>query len=68
MQVDESACVSFEDTWGPYKTEQNCKIRTDQMVLEAGKEDITIFLASLLGFPPAIQVKGYCSAPEGTPT
>jgi len=29
---DNPNCIEFIDTWGPYKTEELCRIRIDQMV------------------------------------
>jgi hypothetical protein len=67
MEVDTTNCASFEDTWGPYNTETNCKIRANQMVSESKQDDIIFLFSSILGFPPSIYVQGYCSSPTDEP-
>jgi hypothetical protein len=63
--IDESRCVSFEDAWGPYQTEENCNIRANQMAKESVEGDMSIIITMMLGYPPAIYSEGYCQVPEG---
>lgn len=38
----EEQCVMFEDTWGPYFTEENCRIRVRQM-----SQELTVILSTV---------------------
>ena len=34
LGIDMDSCLRFNDSWGPYKTEENCIIRSKQMYTE----------------------------------
>jgi hypothetical protein len=64
IEIDDTNCIILEDSWGPYVTEENCNIRTAQMVDESMNTNINYYISSLLGYPPFLYAKGYCeSAP-----
>jgi hypothetical protein len=67
MEIDESRCIMFEDAWGPYKTEENCVIRANQMVKDAGEGNMNLVITSILGYPPFVYAEGHCKPPEGEP-
>lgn len=63
-QLDNSYCAQITDSWGPYKTEENCEIRKNQMMNEILNRDGYIF--QLLNYPDMIQLEGHCVfLPEG---
>jgi hypothetical protein len=64
-EVDRSDCFRLDDAWGPYKTQDNCRIRSKQMVDDIlyGELNETVFF--LMGQPPSIQAEGYCEKVEG---
>lgn len=44
-EVNWDTCIRFNDSWGPYKTEENCIIRSKQMyneITEKRLKDITM--------------------------
>jgi hypothetical protein len=67
FEIDQSRCVMFEDAWGPYKTEENCNIRSNQMVSDAVEGVMNPVLTIILGNPPYIYAEGHCKTPEGEP-
>lgn len=50
-------CVVFADDWGPYKTEENCEIRVNQMGRELFQSMGSKFIISA--------VEGACVPEEG---
>jgi len=59
-EVDTNNCLFFNDTWGPYKTQENCDIRSEQMVEEITTEQFLFYFFSNLNFPEQIAAKGFC--------
>lgn len=66
MEIDQSRCLMFEDSWGPYNTEESCMIRANQMSEEVGKGDMNAVVTMMLGYPPLIYSEGRCKPLEGT--
>jgi hypothetical protein len=62
--IDESKCIGFDDTWGPYRTEENCNIRANQMVKETIEGSLNSIIIAILGYPPVIHSEGYCKKAE----
>lgn len=58
--VDTNRCLTFDDTFGPYITEENCKIRAAQMERDITQSDITPSIFFMLGMPQKIAAKGFC--------
>ena len=46
--------------WGPYKTEENCQIRANQMVDNIINGPLNTPTFYLFGNPPQIYVEGLC--------
>ncbi len=46
---------------GPYKTEENCMVRANQMSKESGEGDISVIITMMLGYPPAFYSEGRCT-------
>lgn len=67
FEIDQSRCVMIEDMWGPYKTEENCMIRVDQMISDAVEGTVNPALIILFGNPPYIYAEGDCKTSEGEP-
>ena len=67
MEIDQTNCIIFQDEWGPYVTEENCDIRTSQMVNETLNVEMNFYISKLLGYPPFLYAQSYCSYPEGEP-
>lgn len=59
-QVDWDTCLVFGDSWGPYRTEENCLIRSRQMVLEAIEGSMNPILMLILNNPPQMYAEGHC--------
>jgi hypothetical protein len=58
-------CVYVEDTWGPYKTLENCEIRSRQLAEEVLSDPILNFtMRDYLSFPPAVYYKTECLKDE----
>ena len=59
-EVDWDTCTRYNDSWGPYKTEENCIIRSRQMHTEitAGSLKDVVFL--YFGNPEGIIAQGFC--------
>lgn len=65
-EVDLDQCIKMDDTFGPYKTEENCVIRSRQMVDDVLYGDLNEPMFFIMGYPPSLQVDGYCKkVPEG---
>jgi hypothetical protein len=65
MEIDQSRCLSFEDVWGPYRSEENCMIRANQMSRESGEGDMNTIITMMLGYPPMFYSEGHCIPVEG---
>ncbi len=59
-EIYTDTCFRANDTWGPYKTEENCNIRARQMVLEVTEGSLTETTFFTLGFPEQIYAEGFC--------
>lgn len=55
--VDDINCIMLADKLGPFRTEENCKIRTAQM-----EKDIMAspYIIGVLGYPNVITVAQQC--------
>ena len=60
FEVNTDSCFRMNDMWGPYKTEENCGIRSNQMKEEVlyGSLNKTVFF--VLNNPPLIYVEPMC--------
>ena len=67
MKIDDSNCLALQDDWGPYITNENCNIRTDQMIDETLNGEMNYYISALLGYPPFLYAKGYCTNPKNSP-
>lgn len=67
LEVYTDTCFRMDDAWGPYKTEENCGIRSNQMKEEVlyGPLNETVFFA--LNNPPLIYVESLCEQVELDP-
>lgn len=65
MEIDEANCISFEDTWGPYITEENCTIRANQIVDELVRGEMNPIISTILKYPQMIYAEGHCRKLEG---
>jgi hypothetical protein len=48
------------DTWGPYKTEENCEIRANQMKEDVLYGEFNEYVFTILDNPDLIYVEPYC--------
>lgn len=60
FQIDYNRCVRFDDSWGPYLTQENCQIRADQMAEELTNGDLSYFVFMTLRYPDMISGRGFC--------
>jgi hypothetical protein len=60
QQIDTTRCTRLDDAWGPYKTEEHCKIRTNQMSYEVVKGQLNPLISHMLGNPPVLNVEQHC--------
>jgi hypothetical protein len=60
LEILEDTCFRANDTWGPYKTEENCGIRAKQMVLEVTEGSLNETTFATLGFPDRIYAEAFC--------
>ena len=51
-------CAEFKDEWGPYKTFDNCSIRTNQMVDVLMSHEDEMY--AILGNPEALEIAEMC--------
>ena len=61
QEIDTNMCIDLADYWGPYKTEENCNIRTNQMASEAFSGELNPIVSFMLGNPPFLYVEEYCT-------
>jgi hypothetical protein len=61
LDVDFDKCAYIKDNWGPYKTEYNCNIRSEQMEKEIIEGVIGKYFAVQLGYPEMLYSQGNCS-------
>ena len=66
FEVYSDRCFQADDTWGPYKTEENCEIRAIQMVKEITEGSLNESAFIALNFPEQIYAEGFCEKLEGT--
>jgi hypothetical protein len=67
LEIYEDTCFRADDTWGPYKTEENCDIRAKQMVLEVTKGTLNETTFATLGFPDRIYAEAFCEKVNNDP-
>ena len=60
LGVDFDSCLRYNDQWGPYKTEENCVIRSKQMHKEITEGVLKEIVFLDLGNPEHMIVKGFC--------
>lgn len=60
FEVYTDTCFRANDTWGPYKTEENCGIRAGQMVDEVTTGSLNEAAFIVLGSPEQVYAEGYC--------
>jgi hypothetical protein len=65
-QIDYDTCIFLNDIWGPFRTEENCLIRANQMVSDVvdGETRSVIFdyyLWTLGVYPDLIYAEGHCA-------
>ena len=60
LGVDMDSCLRYNDSWGPYKTEANCIIRSKQMRKEITEGVLKEYVFLDLGSPSGIIVQGFC--------
>ena len=64
-EIDRNNCILFTDQWGPYKTEENCKIRGDDLIEFFTKtEEASMMVYKFLGFPPTFVAMYTCKKTE----
>jgi len=62
FQVDYSNCTKLADKLGPYHTEENCKIRANQIRKEFSEGLPLFIIASGLGHPAGIAATPICTS------
>jgi hypothetical protein len=60
LEVIEDTCLRFNDSWGPYKTEENCTIRAKQLHIEITEGVLKEFVFISLNNPAHIIAVGFC--------
>jgi hypothetical protein len=60
LGIDMDSCLRFNDSWGPYKTEENCIIRSKQMHNEIANGVLKESVFFTLDNPEGIIVQGFC--------
>lgn len=60
LGIDMDSCLRYNDSWGPYKTEENCIIRSKQMHKEIAEGVLKEYVFIDLGNPSGIIVQGFC--------
>lgn len=61
LKVDYSNCMLLEDNWGPYITQENCDIRTAQIMDEVLNSEMNYYITAMLGYPDLLYVEGQCT-------
>lgn len=64
FEVDMNACLRYNDSWGPYKTVENCDIRSKQMHGELTNGILREYVFADLGDPENIIAIGFCEKIE----
>jgi hypothetical protein len=66
MEIDTSNCLIIKDSWGPYITQENCDIRTSQMVDDILNGELNYYIVSALGYPPFLYTDSHCGLVDKT--
>jgi len=58
-------CIRLDDTWGPYRTEENCLIRSNQIFTSSMNGDLDhiifdSFLNEYQSIPEDLYIRGFC--------
>jgi hypothetical protein len=66
--INQNSCFPLNDEWGPYKTEENCSIRANQMSEEILRGELNPYFFELyqsLGVPiDLLYAEGHCEKVE----
>jgi len=65
FEVDFDNCTHLKDAWGPYKTEYNCEIRSNQLSKELLVGELNGHFTVLLDYPEMLYVMGHCRKVDG---
>lgn len=60
LEIDTASCFRMNDAWGPYKTEENCDIRSNQMKEEVLYGTLNESIFFILNNPDLIYVEPRC--------
>lgn len=60
LEVNDDMCLRYTDSWGPYKTEENCAIRAKQLHIEITEGVLKEFVFLDLNNPAHIIAIGFC--------
>lgn len=61
FEVDVGNCYRMDDTWGPYVTELNCNIRSNQINQEVLNGTLKQSTLDALGSPEMIYSEPHCT-------
>jgi hypothetical protein len=66
-QVYTDTCFRLDDSWGPHRTEENCYIRSQQIVDDVLTGDLNslvtnMFFLRFRAIPQGIYAEGFCEA------
>lgn len=68
-EVDYNSCIQLTDDWGPYVTEENCNIRSNQMtddVLRGDLNPLLFYMFETNGvFADQLYAEGFCTKLPG---
>lgn len=53
-------CTQYNDSWGPYITEENCEMRKAQMMDELLNGRMNGYAFQQLNYPDMIELEGFC--------
>lgn len=60
LEVLEDKCLRYNDSWGPYKTEENCAIRAEQIHVEITEGILKKYVFLDLNNPDHIIAVSFC--------
>ena len=62
---NEGSCVTINDNWGPYRTEEHCEIRSEQILVEIFEDPfLNFYVGEQLNFAPEVIYDFICIKDE----
>ena len=67
LEVDRKNCITLNDSYGPFRTEENCYIRTQQIADDILYGDMNEPIFYILKEPDLVFVEQFCEKTNDVP-